>query len=158
MSKSSSVLTLWNRLRSKPGGHWLFSRMVCFQAPYFATIRPRVRRLEPGRCEVAISKRRHVHNHIGTVHAIAMCNMAELAGGLMTDASIGPAYRWIPKGMMVEYKAKATTDLVAIAQPADPDRQLADGIDYFTDVSIRDTNAQEVMSARITMWVSAAGR
>lgn len=156
MAKTPRVLALWKKLGSKPGGRWLFSRMVCFKAPYFATIRPSVDRLEPGRCEVSISKRRHVHNHIGTVHAIAMCNMAELAGGLMTDVTVAPDYRWIPKGMTVAYKAKATTDLVAVARPADPDVQLGDGMEYITEVSIRDDADQEVMNAQITMWVSAA--
>lgn len=42
-------------------------------------------------------------NHIGTVHAIAMCNMAELAGGTMTEVTVPSTHRWIPKGMTVEY-------------------------------------------------------
>jgi hypothetical protein len=44
-----------------------------------------------GRCEVRIRDRRRVHNHIGTVHAIALCNLAELSAGVMTDATIPPA-------------------------------------------------------------------
>jgi len=56
-----------------------------------------------------------VLNHIGTVHAIAMCNMAELAGGTMTEVTVPATHRWIPKGMTVEYLKKAETDLIAIA-------------------------------------------
>lgn len=32
-----------------------------------------------------------------------MCNMAELAGGTMTEVTVPSTHRWIPKGMTVEY-------------------------------------------------------
>src|SRR6185312_12677324 len=67
---------------------------------------PRFVALAPGRCEIAIRDRRRVHNHIGTVHAIALCNLAELSGGMLTDDSIPDSLRWIPRGMTVEYLAK----------------------------------------------------
>src|SRR3546814_8972215 len=47
----ASVLTLYRRITRWPAGHWLFSRAVCFKAPYFASIRPRIELLEPGRSE-----------------------------------------------------------------------------------------------------------
>lgn len=46
-----------------------------------------------------IRDRRRVHNHLGTVHAIALCNLAELSADVMTDATIPLDMRWIPKGM-----------------------------------------------------------
>ena len=55
------------------------------------------------RCVVFMKKRRAVTNHLKTVHAIAMCNMAELAGGLMTEVSLPQGKRWIPSGMTVKY-------------------------------------------------------
>ncbi|WP_299018285.1 DUF4442 domain-containing protein [uncultured Photobacterium sp.] len=76
-------------------------------APYFSTIKPQFLELKPGYTEVAIKKRRKVTNHINTVHAIAMCNMAELAGGIMTDVSVPTKCRWIPVGMTVEVKDTA---------------------------------------------------
>ncbi len=75
----------------------LFSRVVTLRAPYFASISPLVRELRPGRCEVFVRNHRAVHNHIGTVHAIALCNMCELAGGLMIDSSLPRELRWIPQ-------------------------------------------------------------
>lgn len=62
-----------------PGGHWLFSRAVCLKAPYFASIAPRIENLAPHRYEASLRHRRRVSNHIGTVHAIALCNLAELS-------------------------------------------------------------------------------
>ena len=50
-----------------------------------------------------------MHNHIGTVHAIALCNGLEAAMGALAEATIPSDKRWIPKGMEVAYTAKATT-------------------------------------------------
>ncbi|HET8731952.1 MAG TPA: hotdog fold domain-containing protein, partial [Moraxellaceae bacterium] len=109
--------------------------------------------LAPDHARVSIKKRRAVTNHLGTVHAIAMCNMAELAGGLMTDVSIPPTHRWIPKGMTVEYLKKAETDLVATARPLGA-ADLSRAGDYPVEVEINDTAGNAVFRAVITMWVS----
>lgn len=144
---------MWQRLSTKPAGKWLFSRLVCWKAPYFSTIRPRFVALRPGYCEVHIRKRRRVLNHIGTVHAIAMCNMAEIAGGTMTDVTVPPGFRWIPKGMTVEYLAKAQTDLTATARiEALPDFDQA--MELPVTVAVKDSAETLVFRAVITMWVS----
>ena len=147
------TLALWERYSALPGGRWLFSRLVCFKAPYFATIRPWIRVLQPERCEVHVRKRRGVLNHIGTVHAIAMCNMAELAAGTMTEVTLPPTHRWIPKGMTVNYLAKATTDLRAVATPA-ATLNLETAGDYTVAVDVRDDKDTVVFSATVTMWIS----
>src|SRR5579885_2649695 len=99
MSEVPFALSMWRRLSGRPLGAWLFSQAICRKAPYFATIKPRFVVLEPGRAEVRAPLRRAVHNHIGTFHAIAMCNMAELAGGTMTEVTVPSTHRWIPKRM-----------------------------------------------------------
>jgi acyl-coenzyme A thioesterase PaaI-like protein len=109
--------------------------------------------LAPGACEVRIKKRRAVTNHIGTVHAIALCNAAELAAGMMTNVSIPEGARWIPKGMTVEYLKKAETDLRAVASlPAGSDATKAGELPVLVDV--KNTADETVFRARITMWVS----
>ncbi|HSX65206.1 MAG TPA: hotdog fold domain-containing protein, partial [Pseudoxanthomonas sp.] len=114
---SANVLQLYRKLSRKPFGQWLFSRLICFKAPYFASIRPRLTLLEPNRGEATIEHRRSVTNHLGTVHAIALCNLTEFVGGLTTDVSIPASMRWIPKGMTVEYLKKAVGTMHAIATP-----------------------------------------
>ncbi|MEW5833913.1 MAG: hotdog fold domain-containing protein [Pseudomonadota bacterium] len=150
----SSVLALYRRITRWPLGHWLFSRAVCLKAPYFATIAPRFVALEPGRCVVRIRDRRRVHNHIGTVHAIALCNMAELSAGVMTDATIPASMRWIPRGMTVEYLAKASGTMRAEATPEVPARKAASGYSWPVRVCVLDEAGGEVFRARIDMWVS----
>jgi acyl-coenzyme A thioesterase PaaI-like protein len=147
------TLAIWRRFASKPGGKWAFSRLLCLKAPYFGSIHPRFEELRPGYCRIAIRKRRAVLNHIGTVHAIAMCNMAELAGGTMTEVSIPATHRWIPKGMSVEYLKKAATDLVALATPESTPDWSGPG-DYKVNVTVSDRSNEPVLRATITMWVT----
>ena len=132
--------------------------MLCFKAPYFGSIRPSFVQLRPEYCEVRIRKRRAVLNHLGSVHAIAMCNMAELAGGVMTEVTIPPSHRWIPTGMTVKYLKKATTDLVAVATPDATLDWSADRVDYAVKVVVRDRSGWPVFEALITMRVSPKAR
>ncbi|SBV36550.1 conserved hypothetical protein [uncultured Stenotrophomonas sp.] len=151
---TTPLLSLYRRITRWPGGHWLFARAICFKAPYFASISPRITVLEPGRCEGTLADRRKVRNHIGTVHAIALCNLAELTAGLMVDASLPAGMRWIPKGMEVQYLAKARGRLHAIALPAQAIVAATEAHALPVVVSIRDRAGSEVFQARIDMWLS----
>lgn len=153
MKLPTATLDIWNSLANKPGGKWTFSRLLCLKAPYFGSIHPLFRELRPGYCEVFVGKRRSVLNHLGTVHAIAMCNMAELAGGTMTEVTVPTTHRWIPQGMTVEYLKKASSDLVAIATPAATADWSQPG-QYRVNVDVRDVSGTTVFRALITMWVS----
>jgi len=151
---SASVLQLYNRITRKPFGHWLFSRLICFKAPYFGSIKPRMTVLEHNRAEATIAHRRSVTNHLGTVHAIALCNLAEFTGGLMTDVSIPASMRWIPKGMSVEYLKKAVGAQRGVATPEFPPYESAEGYELPVNVVVTDPQNDVVFKARISMWVS----
>ncbi len=149
---TNRVLDNYTRLARLPLGKKLFSLAVCQQAPYFSTIAPTFVTLEPGLVIVRMPNRRAVHNHIGTVHALAVGNLCELAAGTMMEATLPPSHRWIPKGMQIEYLRKAETDLVArCAWTAD----VADvGEEVPVVVSVTDESGNEVTRATIRMWVS----
>lgn len=125
-------------------------------APYFDTIKPEFVDLKPAYCEIVIRNTRSVHNHLGTVHAIAMCNGAELVAGLMTDVSIPEGRRWIPVGMTVKYLAMAKTDLRVVAQGRDIDWTVFGEIEV--PVEIIDSNGIKVLAAKIIMKVSEASK
>jgi hypothetical protein len=78
-----------------------------------------------------------------------MCNVAELAGGMLTSISLPEEKRWIPSAMNVQYLAKAKTDLKAIAEGS--------GIDWTTPgrltipVDLYDTDGNKVFAAQIIM-------
>ena len=117
----SQVLSLWRRCRSVPVvgpvlGARAFSFAFSQKAPYFGSIRPRFTVIEHNRAELVIPDRRRVHNHLGTVHAIALCNGLEAAMGALAEATIPTTRRWIPKGMTVAYTAKAVGDITCIAE------------------------------------------
>ena len=151
---ANRLLDTWHRLHRWPAGDWLFSRAVCFKAPYFATIAPRITRLEPGRCEATLRHRRKVSNHIGTVHAIALCNLAELVAGVMTDASLPGSMRWIPRGMTVEYLKKAVGTQHGVATPEFAPYEASEGYELPVSVVVTDPQGDAVFKARISMWIS----
>jgi acyl-coenzyme A thioesterase PaaI-like protein len=133
-------------------GKRVFSQFVSFQAPYFGTIAPVFERLEPGFVEVSMKNRRAVHNHLGTVHAIAMCNLCEAAAGILIEATLPRSLRWIPRGMTTRYLKKAETDLVARCTMQTPAGDYTG--DVTLPVQVFDTRGQVVMEADITMYVS----
>ena len=151
---SVQVLAAYDRLRRWPAGRWLFTRLVCLKAPYFASIAPRIVELVPGRGEATIRHRRAVTNHLGTVHAIALCNLAELIGGLTCDVSIPSSMRWIPKGMTVEYLKKAVGTMHAVATPAFEPTVAEVGYELPFDIVVSNDAGEAVFHARIAMWVS----
>jgi acyl-coenzyme A thioesterase PaaI-like protein len=124
----SQVLTLWNKTAALPLGKRIFSLVFTQRAPYFATIRPRFVAVRPNYAELVIRKRRRVHNHLKTVHAIALCNGLEAAMGALAEATVPGDKRWIPKGMDISYTAKATTDITCIAE-TDPAQWTSDDPD-----------------------------
>jgi acyl-coenzyme A thioesterase PaaI-like protein len=147
------VLTLWRNLRRLPAGERAFSFAVGRRAPYFATIRPRFTVVEPNHVELVIPDRRTVHNHIGTVHAIALCNGLEAAMGALAEASIPRDRRWIPKGMEVTYTAKATGDITCIAE-TDAAQWSGDVPDLTVRVrGVRD-DGTAVIEGEIRLWVT----
>lgn len=148
----TDALKLYNQLAPYPGGKWLFSKLVDWRAPYFASIGGKFSQLRAGFVEVRLKKRRKVHNHIGTVHALAIGNLCELAAGTLIEASLPKHLRWIPKSMTIHYLKKAATDLRAVCQIPSPEKLSAG--DLAMQVDVYDRNEVIVVSATITMWLS----
>jgi acyl-coenzyme A thioesterase PaaI-like protein len=147
------VLSLWKLAGRMPAGHRVFSRAFAFRAPYFGSVRPRFTVIEPNHAELVIGDRRRVHNHLGTVHAIALCNGLEAAMGALAEATISPGRRWIPKGMEVSYTAKAQGDVTCIAE-TDPAAWTADDPDVPVHVRGELADGTVVIEGEIRLWVT----
>jgi acyl-coenzyme A thioesterase PaaI-like protein len=122
----SMLATLWEKTNGLPMGNRIFSTLYAQKAPYFATIHATVTELRPNYAELQLPKRRSVKNHIGTVHAIALCNGAEMAMGALAEMTCPADKRWIPAGMDIRYTAKADSDITVIAE-TDPEQWQVDG-------------------------------
>ena len=157
MAATTTTYRMWKHLAERPGGTRLFSAAAMVRVPYFASIAPHVVRMEPGLAEVTVPKWFFVYNHLHTVHAIASCNAAEIAMGMLMEATVPTSHRWIPKAMTVQYLEKATTSLRAQARLDPPDfSAITDGIEVVIPVSVTDKAGTEVVQADITCWVTPA--
>jgi acyl-coenzyme A thioesterase PaaI-like protein len=146
------TLRAWHKHGASRLGRWLFARMVCRRAPYFATLRPRFIELRPSFCKVSMLRRRRIENHLGAIHALAIGNLCELAAAMVTEVTTPPATRWIPRGMTIEYLRKAESEVCATAR-LDKSEWAAAG-NVAVPVSVTDKNGNEVVRAVITMHVS----
>jgi acyl-coenzyme A thioesterase PaaI-like protein len=146
------TLRAWQKWSGSGFGRWLFARTVARRAPYFGTIRPRFLELRPALCKVWMPKKKRVLNHLGTIHALAMGNLCELAAGMVTEVSVPPTLRWIPRGMTIEYLRKAQTAVTATARL--DKSEWSDTQNVGVPVSVVDANGAEVVRAVISMYVS----
>ena len=149
----AGILDLWTRTSALPQGRRIFSTAFSRRAPYFASVHPLFIDIRPNYAELSIKKRRSVQNHIGTLHAIALCNGLEAAMGALAEASIPSDKRWIPKGMDISYTAKADSDVRCIAE-TDPEQWEGDDPDLPVRVKGVRKDGTVVIEGTIRLWVT----
>lgn len=135
----------WDLLGGLPGGKAAFSALVGRMAPYTASIHAQVRVLRPGYAEVQMADRKGLRNHLDCVHAIALANLAELAGNLALAYSLPDDARFIVSGMELEYLKKARGVITATGEPPIP--PTAARAHYDVPVVLRNAAGEEVVRA-----------
>ena len=133
---SNPIRSLWDRLAPLLAGRRLFSFALGRMAPYTGSIRPRVLELRPGFARVAMRDRRAVRNHLDSVHAIALMNLAEVATGLALHYDLPGHARAILTGLSIEFLKKARGELRAEATapiPAGLEREEIEVTTIVTD-------------------------
>jgi acyl-coenzyme A thioesterase PaaI-like protein len=146
-SDRNMVRDLWDRLERVPGGRRLFSRAIGLMAPYTGTIGAEVVSLTRGRAEVAMRDRRLVRNHLSSVHAVALANLAELTGNLALFYALPDDARFIVAGLSMEYVKKARGRILGVCDCPVP--ETSERREYEVRVSLRDESGDEV--ARCTL-------
>ena len=113
---AASVTTLrawWTRFRDLPGGPWLFSRIFGFAIPYSGSVSPRIHVLQPGRAVISMRDRRGVRNHLTSIHAVALTNLAEMTTGLALGYGLPDGMRTILVRVECEFLKKARGTITA---------------------------------------------
>ena len=135
----------WDLMAGLPGGKHLFSRLIGAMAPYTGSIHAQVTVLRSGYAEVQLADRRGVRNHLDCVHAIALANLAELAGNVALAYSLPDDARLIASGLETEYTKKARGTITAIGEPPVPRSSVRAA--YDVPVMLRDASGEEVAHA-----------
>ena len=139
------VRDIWNLLAVLPAGKIVFSRLVGRMAPYTGSIHATVTVLRAGHAEVEMRDRRAVRNHLDCVHAIALANLAELAGNVALMYSLPDDARFIVSGIDIEYTKKARGTITAVGESPIP--RTAARAQYDVPVTLRDAGGEQVARA-----------
>lgn len=140
---SRNVIKLaWDTLSGMPGGKAVFSKLVGRMAPYTGTINATITVLRAGYAEVQMADRRAVRQHLQSVHAIALANLAELAGNIALAYSLPDDARFIVSGMQIEYLKKARGTITAVGESPIP--RTSARAQYDVPVTLRDAAGEEV--------------
>ena len=146
-SLPSPTLQRWHRFNRLPFGRALFSRLIGFVVPYSGSIDARVVSLDPGFAEIRMADRHRLRNHLRSLHAVALTNLAEMTGNLaLMSRQPAKGARWIVTGFDSTYLKKARGPITASC--------AVDDLDWTTPreiegrIELRDAAGELVMIGR----------
>ncbi|MFI5309899.1 MAG: DUF4442 domain-containing protein [Gemmatimonadales bacterium] len=148
-SPGGRLLRAWRTLSPLPGGRWLFTLLVKWMVPYTGSVSPRVEILEPGFARISITQRRGLEQHLRSIHAIALANVAEFASGAAMTTALPPGYRGIVTKISIEYFKKARGTVTAESRPTLPELAVEGAHDFVSEV--RD-EAGDVVARAVVTW------
>ncbi len=148
-SATDVILRNWNRLRSLPGGIWLFNRFLRWFNPYSGSIHPCVTELRPGYARIKLADQRRVRNHLNSIHALALANLGELTSGLALLSGLPKNTRGIPTKISIDFYRKARGQLVAESHSGTP--SVSESMDYEVFADIQDSNG-DVVAHTTVIW------
>jgi acyl-coenzyme A thioesterase PaaI-like protein len=154
-SPTSALARWWARLSPLPGGKTLFSILVGRLAPYTGSIGARVVELRPGYARWELRDRRAVRNHLNSIHAIALANLAEVASGTAMIMTLPPDIRGIVTSLSIDYLKKARGRLVAECSCAVP--PVSEERDQIVEAVVSDATGDVVARASVRWRLAPAG-
>lgn len=146
----AEILNYWQKLNRLPGGKFLFEKLLGFRIPYTGSIRPSIKTLNPGHAVVELKDRRRVRNHLKSIHAIALANLAELTTGLATLSGMPASARGILTGLEISYLKKARGTITGTCHCDIP--ETSERREYKVPVTLRDENGDIVVEGKAT-WL-----
>jgi uncharacterized protein (TIGR00369 family) len=157
MSKSleapgASIARWWKRLASVPLGKTLFSIVIGRTAPYTATIGARVEELRPGYARWTMRDRKAVRNHLNSIHAVALVNLAEVTSGTAMLMALPAGTRGIVISLSITYMKKARGLLTAECRCDLP--AVTEEMSFDVHADIKDPSGDVVAKATVTWLLS----
>jgi acyl-coenzyme A thioesterase PaaI-like protein len=145
-----ALLASYRRLSRLPFGRTLFSMMLGRTAPYTGSMSARVLELTPGHSRWQLRDRHKVRNHLRSIHALALANLAEVASGTAMLTALPAGTRGIVTGLSISYLKKARGTIVAECTCSVPD--FADETAYDVHADVRDADGDVVARATVS-WL-----
>ncbi len=153
-SSAAWIRKAWEIASMLPGGSKVYSRFLAASIPYTGSIGAEVVDLNPGFALVQMRDRRAVRNHLGSVHAIALCNLAELTGNAALASALPDDARFIVTRLDTRYLKKARGTITASCHCAphfSSERQ-----EVQLDVELRDDQGVLVAKAALYSLIGPA--
>lgn len=110
---ANATLDTWQKINRLPAGKTIYSLLAGVQVPYTGSIGARVEELRPGYARISLRDRRKVRNHLKSIHAVALTNLAEMTGNLALMTAQGPGARWIIASFETRFLKKARGRITA---------------------------------------------
>lgn len=147
------LLKQWEKLAPYPGGKRIFSYLFGRMVPYSGSIHPEIVHLEAGHVKVLLRDRRKVRNHLQSIHAAALMNLAEAASGLSFVTGLPKDARAIVLEFKIKYFKKARGNLIAECYCAPPST-VTERKEYKVQAQVKNENGETVCEAEATWLVS----
>lgn len=124
--------------------------------PYTGSMKANVEHLEPGYAVVFLKDRRRVRNHLKSIHAIAIANLAEYTTGLATLTGMPAGSRAILTALEVKYLKKARGKLRSESRSQPPTTLVEQEVSV--EVSIYDMQGDCIATATATWLIGPDGK
>jgi uncharacterized protein (TIGR00369 family) len=135
----------WDQLSRLPRGKHIYSYLIGRYAPYTGTIGAVIEDLREGHSEVSLKDAPSIRNHLSSIHAVALANLAELTGNIALSYSMPADARFIVSKMEIEYLKKARGKVIGICDcpvPTSNEKKT-----YLVPVEIHDEAGNVVCTA-----------
>lgn len=146
---ANATLDTWQKISRLPAGKTIYSLLAGVQVPYTGSIGARVEELRAGYARISLRDRRKVRNHLKSIHAVALTNLAEMTGNLALMTAQGPNARWIITGFETRFLKKARGRITAECTIDNFDPNVAG--DYQGHVTLRDAS-NEIVAESTPHW------